>query len=185
MKVRIKDLSKADLDRLPEWKNFPFSCKFCTYWEFPEEYRKDGRRGKNILLQKKKLWYQDSKRLFGNCGKVLCVDGKVVGYAQFAPPEFLPGISYYELNPPDYESILISCLYIPQREFRGKGYGTRLLEEIIIDLKHRGINSVETFARRGNPKNPSGPTEFYLKNGFTICCDDDEFPLLRIDLSVM
>lgn len=42
---------------------------------------------------------------------------------------------------------------------------------------------METFARKGNAENPSGPVEFYLRHGFTVQRDDPEFPLLRLDLA--
>lgn len=57
-----------------------------------------------------------------------------------------------------------------------------MLRNIIEDLKSRGVRAVETFARKGSPDNPSGPFEFYLKNGFKVLRDDPEFPLMRLDL---
>lgn len=45
-----------------------------------------------------------------------------------------------------------------------------------------GLRAVETFARRGSPNNPSGPLEFYLKQGFKVKADDEFLPLLRLDL---
>lgn len=41
---------------------------------------------------------------------------------------------------------------------------------------------METFVRKGNAENPSGPVEFYLRHGFEILRDDLEFPLLRFSL---
>lgn len=57
-----------------------------------------------------------------------------------------------------------------------------LLKTIIEDLMKRRFKAVETFAGRNNYDNPSGPVEFYLKNGFRIFKDDKEFPLVRLDL---
>jgi hypothetical protein len=53
---------------------------------------------------------------------------------------------------------------------------------IIADLRKRMIKAVETFARKGKPNNPSGPVEFYLRDGFRIHKKDVEFPLIRRDL---
>ncbi len=44
------------------------------------------------------------------------------------------------------------------------------------------MKALETFARRGDPENPSGPVDFYLTNGFKVRNDDLEFPLMRLDL---
>jgi len=78
--------------------------------------------------------------------------------------------------------VLISCLFIAQKEYRGRGLGKQLLQSIIEDLRKRGVKAVETFARKNNPNNPSGPVEFYLKNGFKIHRDDPEYPLMRLEL---
>lgn len=60
--------------------------------------------------------------------------------------------------------------------------GSRLLKEILAELRQRGAYAVETFAREGIADNPSGSVEFYLRYGFTVFCDDAEFPLLRLVL---
>jgi hypothetical protein len=49
-------------------------------------------------------------------------------------------------------------------------------------LRKRGIKAVETFTRKRKANNPSGPVEFYLRNGFRIHKDDIVFPLVRLDL---
>ncbi|MEM2057748.1 MAG: GNAT family N-acetyltransferase, partial [Thermoproteota archaeon] len=79
-------------------------------------------------------------------------------------------------------AVLISCLFIAEKEYRGRGLGKLLLESIIEDLRKRGFKAVETFARRNNSNNPSGPVEFYLKNGFRVLREDPEFPLMRLEL---
>ncbi|MCX8174485.1 MAG: hypothetical protein N3F63_07790 [Thermoplasmata archaeon] len=57
-----------------------------------------------------------------------------------------------------------------------------MLQQILVDLKKRGVGAVETFARRGSATNPSGPMEFYLLHGFSVFHDNKEFPLMRIEL---
>jgi len=58
-----------------------------------------------------------------------------------------------------------------------------LLKNIIDDLKGRGFRALETFARRGNSENPSGPLEFYIKNGFIIKNKTNpEYPLVQLYL---
>ena len=183
MSINISNLAKGNLGSISTWDDYPFSCKYCLYWQCPDEYKRFKNAKKQTLIRKKSLWVQDTKRLFGECGKLLSLNGVPIAYAQFAPPEFLPGSAIYQSASPDYDAVLISCLFIPKLKNRGKGYGTELLENILIDLRARGIGAVETFARKGNPDNPSGPMSFYIKNGFSIVKDDDEFPLLRIDLS--
>jgi len=125
-------------------------------------------------------------REFGTCGKIAYSKGKSVAYAQFAPSERLPNTAHYESHPvgkAEEGVIFLSCLYIADRELRGKGLGKTMLRSIIDDIRKRGFKAVETFARRGNLDNPSGSIEFYLRNGFTIKDQTNiEFPLVRISL---
>jgi len=134
------------------------------------------------MLARKLIWLRRTLREFGNCGKILYVDGRGVGYAQYAPPEYLPNSAEYDSGPPSDDAVLIACLFVAQQKFRGSGLGNHLLRSIIDDLRARGDRAVETFARKGDPENPSGPVEFYLRNGFRIHRDDEEFPLMRLDL---
>jgi GNAT superfamily N-acetyltransferase len=183
MKIKISNLTAGNLAALPTWESYPYSCRYCLYWESPDEYKRLQNAKKQTLIRKKSLWVQDTKRCFGECGKLLSLKGAPIAYAQFAPPEFLPGFAVYQSAAADYDAVLLSCLYIPERRNRGRGYGTQLLESILVDLKNRGVGAVETFARKGDPHNPSGPAWFYIRNGFRIVRDDVEFPLLRIELS--
>jgi ribosomal protein S18 acetylase RimI-like enzyme len=80
-------------------------------------------------------------------------------------------------------AIFISCLFISEKNFRGKGLGEKLLEEVITDLRNRKLKAVETFARKGSANNPSGPIGLYLKKGFQVKEEvDAEFVLVRLDL---
>jgi len=66
---------------------------------------------------------------------------------------------------------------------RNKGIGEMLLQNIIEDLRRRGVKAIETFARRGQADNPSGPMAVYVKNGFHIKDNSNpEFPLMRLVL---
>lgn len=181
MNIEIVTLTPQNLKDAPEWDNPPYSCKYCIYWEFPEECADLAKAEKDIVLKKKVTWLQNAHK-YGTCGKLLYVDGAPVGYAQYAPPGLLPRAVEYPSGPPSEDAVLISCLFIPHKEYRYKGLGTILLHTIIDDLKERRVRAVETFARKGNPNNPSGPVKLYVKNGFRIQKDDREFPLLRLDL---
>jgi len=87
----------------------------------------------------------------------------------------------------DYQAekndIFLSCLFICEAKYRRMGLGSKLLKDIVSDLKIRGFNRIETFARRGSANNPSGPLEFYLKHGFEIKKElDRNFILVTLNL---
>jgi ribosomal protein S18 acetylase RimI-like enzyme len=78
-------------------------------------------------------------------------------------------------------AVFLSCLYVVDETLRDKGIGKMLLQTVIEDLRRRGFKAVETFACRSEANNPSGPMEFYVKNGFHIKDKTNpEFPLMRL-----
>jgi GNAT superfamily N-acetyltransferase len=181
--IEIADITKENLVDAPEWGSHPFSCKYCIYWEYPEECVDPSTDQKQEMFAKKLSWLQAVTKEFGTCGKLLYRGREPIGYTQYAPPSCLPGSANYASGPPSDDAVLISCLFIPQAKFRRLGIGSQLLHSIIDELKEeKKKKTIETFARRGSADNPSGPVEFYLKNGFAIHRDDKEFPLMRLDL---
>jgi len=183
--MRIEDIIEANL------QDIPGPCRGCVYWEFPEEFKKAKEEKTEILKksefeEKKREWFVQTLKEFGTCGKIVYHNDKPVGYAQYAPSTSLPTIGKYESKPvgkPEDGAIFLSCLYIADETLRRTGLGKALLKTIIDDLKRRGFKAVETVARRGNSMNPSGPLEFYIKNGFIIKDKTNpEFPLLQLYL---
>ena len=68
------------------------------------------------ILAKKLEWLRSVKNTFGECGEIIYVDGKPIGYAQYAPPEMLPLSAEYPSGPPSEDAVLISCLFIVHEE---------------------------------------------------------------------
>jgi len=182
MSCGIVDLTKETLSDAPEWASHPFSCKYCIYWEFPEECIDPAKEERSDILRRKLGWLQRVNSEWGNCGKIVYLDGQSIGYAQYAPATYLPRSADYDPGPPSDDAVLISCLFIPHKQFRRLGIGSQLLRSIIDELKQRQKKAIETFAGKGSPDSPSGPVEFYLRNGFRIQKEDSEFPLMRLDL---
>ena len=182
MKVEIVDLTEENLSNAPEWKSHPYSCKYCIYWEYPEECIQPFKEKKEDMIEMKLKWLRNTRENFGNCGKIIYVDEKAIGFTQYATLEFLPRSSHFQTVPPGNDAVLISCLFIAKREYRRLGLGSQLLQSIIDELRERGVNAIETFARKESSENPSGPVEFYLKNGFRIFRDNPEVPIMRLDL---
>ncbi|MEM3443089.1 MAG: GNAT family N-acetyltransferase, partial [Candidatus Bathyarchaeia archaeon] len=119
---------------------------------------------------------------FGSCIKIAFLNDVSVGFMQFAPAKYFPRVKEYSGCAPSEDAVFIACLYIPNKELRGKGFGTKMLENLIWELKKREFKALETFARRSSENNPSGPLELYLKFNFKIKCESDDFPLVRLEL---
>jgi len=182
IEVDIEDIRKANLKDIPE------SCAGCVYWEFPKVFEKAKAepQNKSELEVKKREWFEKTLEEFGTCGKIVYYDGKPIAYAQYAPSTRLPNINEYESKPVgtlEEGVVFLSCLYISDETMRGRGIGEMLVQNIIEDLRRRGFKAIETFASRSSANNPSGPMEFYVKNGFHIKDKSNpEFPLMRLFL---
>jgi len=57
-----------------------------------------------------------------------------------------------------------------------------MLKELLAELRKTKFKAVETFVGKKSENNPSGPLELYLKHGFKIKNDKDDFPLVRFKL---
>ncbi len=105
-----------------------------------------------------------------------------IGFIQHAPGRFFHKISEYASGPSSEDAVFISCLYVVEQSARRKGYGSTILKELIRSLSESKYTAVETFARKSCTNNPSGPLGLYLKHGFRIINEKDDFPLVRLDL---
>jgi len=182
LEIDIEDIRNTNLQDIPE------SCRGCVYWEFPQEFEKtkEETQRKTEFAAKKREWFEKTMEEFGTCGKIVYYKKRPVAYAQYAPSTRLPATGTYESKPvgkPEEGAVFLSCLCVTDAALRGKGIGETLLQNIIEDLRRRGFNAIETFARRNQANNPSGPMEFYVKNGFHIKDKTNpEFPLMRLFL---
>jgi GNAT superfamily N-acetyltransferase len=177
--VKVIDLNKDNIVKIPETEDNLAICKYCIWWETSSHINEVFRIDKATRLKIKLKWLDRVERDFGISGKIMYINGHAVAYSQYAPPRFFPRIRSYSCGPPSKDAIFLACLYIPNPKYRSHRLGSKLLSEIISELRERGYSAIETYARRGSANNPSGPVGFYLRNGFKIIRDDEEFPLLR------
>jgi GNAT superfamily N-acetyltransferase len=170
---------------LPRFRLFPYSCIYCAFWE---QLNFDDYTPREKAEETKRKWFTDVRRKFGNCGFIAYVDDKPVGFAQYAPAEFFPSISKYGDLIPSKDAVFLACLYIPNRELRGKGIGKQMLEKVTSELQSRGYRVVEAFARTADtpseniPDWYTGPLEFFVKMGFIVKKRNGQIALVRKEL---
>lgn len=177
MNLRHEIVSSLDLKDPPVFRLFPYSCKYCVYWESTGDF--DEKISSEKAHQIKSAWFKKVSDEFGDCGLIAYSDNESVGYAQFALSKFFPKAQQYQSGPPSDDSVFLACLYVPRRELRGMGIGKYLLDSVLSNLEKGGYAAIETYARKGSESNPTGPLSFYLKNGFFVKRTCDEFPLVR------
>lgn len=180
MKLGMAFVSPQNLKDLPVFRLFPYSCQYCLYWESTGDF--DEKVDKATARQLKGDWFKNVSKEFGNCGVIAYLNNESVGYGQYALPRSFPRVRQYASGPPSHDSVFLACLYVPNQELRGRGIGKSMLDFVLSDLQKRGHSAVEAFARRGSESNPAGPLEFYLKQGFSVIRECDEFPLVKKEL---
>ena len=144
MKVDIQQADTENFKDLPNFRLFPYSCKYCAFWEdedFSEKTRRD------CAEETKRRWFLDMMARFGSCGLIAYVDGEPIGFAQYAPTEYFPSVTKYDDVIPSRDAVFLACLYIADRQLRKKGIGTRMFEKLSSDLRIRGCGAIEAFAR--------------------------------------
>jgi len=173
----LPKIEKVDKHNL---KDIPSPCKYCLYWQTSVPF--DEKMLRPEMQREKQEWFKKVIREFGNCGFITYFSGVPIGFIQYAPPEFFPRVEGYASGPPSEDAVFLACLYVANKEARRKGLGTAMLQGLLAELGKTKFKAVETFAGKKSENNPSGPLELYLKHGFKIKNDKDDFPLVRFEL---
>ena len=134
------------------------------------------------MEREKREWLKKVIGEFGDCGFVAYFSGVPIGFIQYAPANFFLRIKEYACGPPSEDAVFLACLYIANKEARGKGLGTTMFKELLAELRRRKFKAVEAFAGKKSENNPSGPLRLYLKHNFKIKKDNNDFPLVRSEL---
>ena len=169
MIIEIHPVSMENFKDLPVFRLFPYSCKYCAFWESLDF---DDKTQKEDAKQTKRRWFINVGKEFGNCGFIIYADDSPVGFAEYAPVKYFPTISRYGDLTPSNDAVFLACLYIADRELWGKGIGKQTFEKVASDLRNRSYEVIEAFARVSDspsdniPDWYTGPLGFFLKMGF-------------------
>ncbi|MBS7633795.1 GNAT family N-acetyltransferase [Candidatus Bathyarchaeota archaeon] len=173
MRIRIEEVSQTNFSDIPD------PCRYCLYWQTTGAYSEEHLKPYNE--REKKIWLSRVAREFGECAKIAYLEDSPAGFVQFAPAKFFPRTAEYSSGLPSKDAVFVACLYVAKKEARGKGLGTAMLEDLIGEVGRRGFKALETFARKSSAENPSGSLSLYLKYGFKVVVDKDDFPLVRLE----
>lgn len=154
-------------------------CRYCLYWQTRGPYGEE--MLKPEMEQQKREWFNKISSEFGSCIKIAYLANTPIGFIQYAPARFFQRTNEYVAGPPSEDAVFLACLYIDSKEARRKGFGTAILKSFLAELEQRKFKAAETFARKSSSDNPSGPLSFYLRKGFNIIRDKNDFPLVRFE----
>jgi len=166
MEIEIRDVTNQNIDDLvglcaPRWED--------------ERHAKTLKEGG----LRKREWIERGLKRFGVCAKVAYLEKNPVGFVEFYP------MSAFPLLPKrDKRTMLITCVFIPNKALQKMGIGSRLVQALIDDLKCRPLQSfdderAEEIAigswgcHTGFPESLPRFRNFFFKSGFK---EDPEFP---------
>jgi GNAT superfamily N-acetyltransferase len=163
--VKIVEINTKNFDLIPRPADRRFNCQECFFWMGKMD-------GKLDLAKQKKSWFLRNAKKYGSLGKVLLWGKrqKPVGFIQFGPiAEFETAIIFYrDIAPTPRNGWCITCLAIDTK-YRGKGLAKRLVNNVLRDLRRRGVRTVDAYPVK-KPRSlnqiPCGPVVFWEKLDF-------------------
>lgn len=149
-KIEIRDLNESNVDDL---------IYVCSYKKLDDPIHQEG-------MRLKRLWLLEMLRKYGSIAKIAYYNDKPVAQILFFP-ETADVTKTSSRN----NVLLINCIYNPAPEAQKKGIGTKLLQSLIQDAKHRRTclgNKPCSFllAKAFNTGELLPMPEFYRKHGF-------------------
>lgn len=175
---------RLTLDHLPL---LPGGSATCVFWEL-DPVRRRAARGHEA--QEKAAWVSTVLREWGSCGRVVLVDGEVVGHALWAPPAYVPGAAGFASAPVSSDAVVLTELHVDPAH-RGGGLGRLLVQGVAKDLVlgraggRSSVRAVEAFGTE-SPGHAGEeclvPTAFWLAVGFSTQRPHPRHPRMRMDL---
>lgn len=165
MQVKIVDINRGNFDSIPRPANQSFNCQECFFWVG----KKDGRTD---LVRQKRNWLYRRGQRYGSLAKLLLWGKreKPVGFIQFGPiAEFKTAELLYQNGASvPRRGWCVSCISI-QSPYRGRGLATRMVRNVLRDMKGRGVKTVDAYpikkVKSWNQVSV-GPVALWAKCGF-------------------
>lgn len=150
----------------------------CVFWELDPVRRREVRGHE---AEEKAAWVSEVLREWGSCGRVVSVDGVVVGHALWAPPAYVPGAAGFSTSPVGEDAVVLTETYVDPAH-RGGGLGRLLVQGMAKDLVRAQVRAVEAFGGPGGDDTCTVPTDFLLAVGFRTARPHPVHPRMRMDL---
>ncbi|MEA5153252.1 GNAT family N-acetyltransferase [Raineyella sp.] len=126
-------------------------------------------------------WVYAAAHTWGFCGVAARIGDTVVGHILVSPPLNAPVRGPYASAGVSPDAAVILQMYVDP-DHRGRGIGTRLLEELAALLVRRRVAGLEIRASRKGPTCIAPPEDWLLVHGFRVLREDAFAARLRMDL---
>ncbi|WP_210650982.1 GNAT family N-acetyltransferase [Nocardioides sp. SYSU D00065] len=152
----------------------------CLFWELGPVER--ARLDERERIAQKESWLSGVLRDWGSCGRVLHVDGRVVGHIVYAPAARLPGAVALPTAPASADAVVAATAWVEPAMRRG-GLGRLLVQAMAADLVARGHTAIEAYGdTRGRSDGCVLPAEFLGSVGFKTQRAHPTTPRMRMEL---
>lgn len=181
MSRRPVPLTGALLEAVAAWES---PCGRCASWEVDPVRRARLDAGEQAAA--KQSWLRTVQAEWGNCGRVVLLEGRPVAWATYAPAAFVPGAGCFATAPVSPDAVLLSGVHV-EAGHTGGGLGRLLVQSVAADLVERGqVSALEAFGHLGRRPVRTGPctvpADFLLRLGFTVQRAHPVTPRLRMHL---
>lgn len=166
-------------DRIAE---LPPGCSGCVFWESAQPLPFEC--GSACDPELARSWVAHVTTEWGDCGRIVVEDGKVLGFIKYAPAAFVPQSRNMPAGLPLDAAVLITCMHITP-DARQRGLGKVLLQAALRELVSRGERTVQAYATVQHGSWDTSPMigmEFLLRMGFTVARPHPSMPLMQLDL---
>jgi len=162
--IVIKDMNEGNIKDIPSMSD-KYICRECLYYL----------KQKNDLKVKKD-WIINMNKKYGSIGKILYYKTKPIAFCQYTPKKELIRLEDLSKNSTKTDAWYILCLAV-KSEYHGKDFAKLLLNEVLKDLKSRGITKVQAcgMSKGDAGKFSSGYWSLYEKFEFKKISEDDEY----------
>lgn len=153
---------------------------YCTAWwvptweEFSDRSADENRASRDELLERGEY-----------DGYLLYLETTPVGWCQAGPRDRLEKLVRQFGLEPDDETWAITCFLIAP-EHRRTGLSRYLLDEVLKDLRERGVRRVEAFPKHGEESDPlelwNGAEAIFMEAGFSVTRHHPLRPVLSLEL---
>jgi GNAT superfamily N-acetyltransferase len=142
----------------------------------------------------KEAWLSNTLLEWGTCGKAVYADGRMAGFAIYAPPAYVPRAGSFPTSPAAADSVILMALMVFPAH-RGHGLGRVLVQGVAGDLALRAAacgqesaRAIEAFGVTANrpPGHPMHgcplPEGFLAATGFATVRSHQTYPRMRLDV---
>jgi GNAT superfamily N-acetyltransferase len=179
MARRLRPLTAARVADLP------LVCGDCAFWD--ADLATLGACGGASETDRLRAWVREVSDDWGDCGRIVYVDGQAVGFARYAPARYFPQTSRMPAGAPSPDAVVLACLHV-SADVRDAGLGKVLVQAVLRDVVSRGERAIEAYgaaAELDRERSPLMSVESLIKQGFTVIRPHSRFPLMRLELRTL